>query len=91
MTGNGDRPAQCTAETIGSSLRRPGPPSAMTGVGRRPLPAPPHGTRARYQSRSHACRCGSCRAANAHYQAAYRSAPPPIPAPLASMSRLSRR
>jgi hypothetical protein len=41
---------------------------------------PPHGTRARYVSRFHACRCAECREANRVYMAGYRSlAREPVP------------
>jgi len=36
-------------------------------------PVPEHGSRARYNSRQHACRCGLCCAANTAYLRLYRA------------------
>ena len=40
-------------------------------------PIPPHGTRARYNSRIAGCRCETCREANTRYMRLYRAHPPP--------------
>lgn len=39
----------------------------------RKLPDPPHGTRARYNSRYGPCRCATCNAANTEYMRRYRN------------------
>ena len=39
----------------------------------RALPAPAHGTRARYKLRRSPCRCPACRAANARYVRRWRT------------------
>ena len=38
--------------------------------------AAPHGTRARYNSRTRPCRCGLCQSANARYMRRYRAGDP---------------
>jgi hypothetical protein len=61
---------------------RPRTIPVMTG-GRMAEAAAPHGTRARYNSRTRPCRCGLCQSANARYMIRYREAKrhpgPPLP------------